>query len=107
VAALLAATAVAGINFGGGGPLVGAGSKVAVMSLEAEAQTRALSDVGADYQITLTTDYVTTMHIDGGVLGIKTDPDHPVRIRYKKVGLEFDRPFHPAVFSNVVKRLGG
>jgi hypothetical protein len=90
VAALLAATAVAGINFGGGGPLVGAGSKVAVMSLEAEAQTRALSDVGADYQITLTTDYVTTMHIDGGVLGIKTDPDHPVKIRYKKVGLEFD-----------------
>ncbi len=24
-----------------------------------------------------------------------------------KVGLEFDRPFHPAVFDNVVKRLGG
>ena len=60
------------------------------MSLEAEAQTRALSDIGADYQIVLTTDYVCTMHIDSGVLGIKTDPEHPVKIRYKKVGIEFD-----------------
>ena len=24
-----------------------------------------------------------------------------------KVGLEFDKPFHPAVFDSVVKRLGG
>ena len=24
-----------------------------------------------------------------------------------KVGLEFDKPFHPAVFESVVKRLGG
>jgi len=24
-----------------------------------------------------------------------------------KVGLKFDKPFHPAVFDNVVKRLGG
>lgn len=24
-----------------------------------------------------------------------------------KIGLEFDTPFHPAVFDNVVKRLGG
>lgn len=24
-----------------------------------------------------------------------------------KIGLEFDTPFHPAVFDNVVRRLGG
>ncbi len=24
-----------------------------------------------------------------------------------KVGLEFDKPFHPAVFDNIVKKLGG
>jgi hypothetical protein len=90
IAALVAATAVAGINFGGGGPLVGAGSKVAFMKLEAEAQTRALSDIGADYQLELTTDYVCTLHIDGGVLGIKTDADHPVKIRYKDVGISYD-----------------
>ena len=24
-----------------------------------------------------------------------------------KVGIEFDKPFHPAVFDSVVKRLGG
>ncbi len=90
IAALLGVSAIAGINFGGGGPLVGAGSKVAILALEAEAQTRALSDIGADYQLQLTTDYVCTLHIDSGQLGIKTSADHPVKIRYKDVGISYD-----------------
>ncbi|WP_289019756.1 hypothetical protein [Desulfobacter postgatei] len=89
IAALIAAAGFAEVDMGDGS-LVGDGSKTAVIELEAEAQTRALSDPAEDYQIKLTTDYVCTLHINGGALGIKTAPDKPVKIRYKNVGIEFD-----------------
>ena len=36
------------------------------------------------------TDYVCTLHIHGGVLGIGTVPEQPMKIRYKQVGIEYD-----------------
>ena len=89
IAALIGAAAFASVDMGDG-PLVGDGSKTALIAVEAEAQTRSIADPVEDYQIKLTTEYVTTIHVNGGVLGIKTDPDSPMKIRYKDVGVEFD-----------------
>lgn len=89
VAVLIGAAAFAGVDLGGG-PLVGNGSKTSVIAVEAEAQTRSISDIGADYQIKVVTDYVCTIHVNGGVLGLKTSPTRPMKIRYKKVGFQFD-----------------
>lgn len=71
-------------------PLVGDGSKTSLISVEAQAQTRAISDPTEDYQIKLTADYVCTLHINAGALGLKTAADKPMKVRYKNVGLEFD-----------------
>lgn len=90
IAALLAAAAFAGVDLGGGGPLVGDGSQTAVIAIEAMAQTRSITDPGEDYQIRLTAEYVCTVHVNGGVLGIQTAPGRPMKIRYKQVGIEYD-----------------
>ncbi len=90
VAALLGAAAFADVDLGNGEPLVGAGSRTALISVEAQAQTRALSDPAEDYQIRLTTEYVSTIHVNGGVLGIRTADERPMKVRYKQVGVEFD-----------------
>ncbi|MCW4152773.1 hypothetical protein OM427_24980 [Halomonas sp. 18H] len=90
VAALIGAAAFADVPLGGSDPLVGNGSKTALIAVEAEAQTRAISDAGADYQVKLTSDYTCTLHINGGALGIRTAADRPMKIRYKGVGFEFD-----------------
>lgn len=39
--------------------------------------------------------------------GMDTIHAHVAWTEQWKVGLEFDTPFHPAVFDSVVKRLGG
>lgn len=90
VTALIAAAGFADVSLGDGGPLVGDGSKTALIAVEAEAQTRAVSDAAEDYQVKLTSDYTCTLHINGGALGIKTAADRPMKIRYKGVGFEFD-----------------
>lgn len=90
VAALLAATAFAEVDFGSGDSLVGTGSKAALTSAAFETEMRSISDPGPDVQVRVLTDYVCTLHINGGVLGIATVPEQPMKIRYKRVGLEYD-----------------
>ncbi len=89
VAALLLVVGFAQVDLGGG-PLVGDGSKVALTSVALETEMRSISDPGADMQLRVVTDYVCTIHINGGALGIKTAPDQPMKIRYKRVGLQYD-----------------
>ncbi|HYO44276.1 MAG TPA: hypothetical protein VES19_13855 [Candidatus Limnocylindrales bacterium] len=89
IAALLAAIVFAEVDLGGG-PLIGEGSKAALTMAALETEMRSISDPGPDMQIRVVTDYVCTLHINGGALGIKTAPDQPMKIRYKRVGIEFD-----------------
>lgn len=81
-----------GAGVGLAGSILKDGSKTALIAVEAEAQTRALSDPGEDYQISLTAEYTTTLHVDVdlAILTLKTAPDAPLKIRYKDVGIEFD-----------------
>ncbi|MGB7648320.1 MAG: hypothetical protein WBM22_22960, partial [Pseudomonas fluorescens] len=90
VAALLGAVAFAETDLGGGDTLVGAGSKAALTSAAFETEMRSIADPGAAMQVRVVTDYVCTLHINGGVLGIKTAADKPMKIRYKRVGLQYD-----------------
>ena len=89
VAALLLVVGFASVDLGDG-PLVGDGSKAALISVALETEMRSIADPAAAMQIRAVTDYVTTIHINGGVLGIKTAPDKPMKIRYKRVGLQYD-----------------
>lgn len=97
-AALFAAAGFATASLGPGGPLIAAGSKVALMSAAYETEMRSISDPGPDMQVRLVTDYVCTLHVNAGVLGLKTappdpatgDPGQPMMIRYKRVGVEYD-----------------
>ncbi|MBL8702082.1 MAG: hypothetical protein JNK67_27105 [Alphaproteobacteria bacterium] len=66
------------------------GSKVALTSAAFETEMRSISDPGPDMQVRIVTDYVCTLHIDSGVLGLRTMPDSPLKIRYKRVGVEYD-----------------
>ncbi len=66
------------------------GSKVALTSAAFETEMRSISDPGPDMQVRIVTDYVCTLHIDSGVLGLKTMPDSLLKIRYKRVGIEYD-----------------
>lgn len=90
VAALLGAVVFAETSLGGDGPLVGGGSKAALTSAAFETEMRSIADPGAAMQVRVVTDYVCTLHINGGVLGIKTAADKPMKIRYKRVGLQYD-----------------
>jgi hypothetical protein len=89
IAALLGAVAFSEVDLGGG-PLVGNGSKAAITSAAFETEMRSIADPGAAMQVQVVTDYVCTLHINGGVLGIKTAADKPMKIRYKRVGLQYD-----------------
>lgn len=89
IAALIGAVAFSEVDLGGG-PLVGDGSKAAVTSAAFETEMRSIADPGAAMQVRVVTDYVCTLHINGGVLGIKTAADKPMKIRYKRVGLQYD-----------------
>lgn len=91
VGALAGVMVASNIRFGNdANPLIAPGSEVAVIGVEASAETRSLADPGGAYKLSLTADYTVKMHIDGGVLGFKTNPDNPVKFRYNKVGIEFD-----------------
>ena len=90
VAALLAAVGFASVDLGDGKPLLGDGSKAALTSAAFETEMRSISDPGPDMQLRVLTDYVCTLHINGGVLGIRTVDDQPMKIRYKRVGIEYD-----------------
>ncbi|HGG03900.1 MAG TPA: hypothetical protein ENK28_00430, partial [Aliiroseovarius sp.] len=79
----------ASVNLGDG-PLVGAESKTALIGVEAKASTRTIRDPLQAFKAQLTVDYTNTLHINGGVLGLKTDPNQPMKIRYSKIGVEFD-----------------
>lgn len=89
IAALLGAVAFSEVDLGGG-PLVGDGSKAALTSAAFETEMRSIADPAAAMQVRVVTDYVCTLHINGGVLGIKTAADNPMKIRYKRVGLQYD-----------------
>lgn len=89
IAALLGAVAFSEAELGGG-PLVGDGSKAALTSAAFETEMRSIADPAAAMQVRVVTDYVCTLHINGGVLGIKTANDKPMKIRYKRVGLQYD-----------------
>ncbi|WP_156391916.1 MULTISPECIES: hypothetical protein [unclassified Roseateles] len=89
IAALIAAVGFSEVDLGGG-PLVGDGSKAAITSAAFETEMRSIADPGAAMQVRVVTDYVCTLHINGGVLGIKTAADKPMKIRYKRVGLQYD-----------------
>lgn len=89
IAALLGAVAFSEVDLGGG-PLVGDGSKAAITSAAFETEMRSIADPAAAMQLRVVTDYVCTLHINGGVLGIRTAADKPMKIRYKRVGLQYD-----------------
>ncbi|MCF3974661.1 hypothetical protein [Paracoccus salsus] len=90
LAALAAITGFAGVDFGGGGPLIAAGSGSAFTKLQAKAQTRTIADPLQSYKVQILTDYSNTVHINAGALGLRTDPDQPMKIKYTDVGVEFD-----------------
>lgn len=94
VAALLAASAFATIEFsdgaGGSKQLVSRASNTAIKSITAETEMRSLADPGPDMQIRLLLDYIATLHIFTGQLGLQTDPERPLKIRYRRAGLEYD-----------------
>ncbi len=89
LAALAAGTAFAQVDLGGG-PLVGAGSKAVVKKFEATAEFSDLAAPGEGYKVRLTSDYTTVLHVNTGKLGLSTEADHPVKFRYKDVGIAFD-----------------
>lgn len=92
IAALALGTSFAGVTLpGADGPLVGDGSKAVIKSIEASTEIKDVDDVGDDYKISLTSDYSTTLHVNTGTLGLKTDDDHPVKFRYKAVSIVFDQ----------------
>jgi len=74
----------------GGGPLVGDGSKSAFTKLQAKARTRAISNPLDSYKVEILTDYTNTVHVNTGALGLKTDPNQPMKIKYTDVGVYFD-----------------
>ena len=90
IAALLAAVGFAEADLGGGDTLIATGSKSALLSAALETEMRSISDPGPDMQVRVITDYVCTLHINGGFLGLKTVADQPMKLRYKKVGIEYD-----------------
>ena len=64
-------------------------SKVALIGVEAEAEAGSLANIGADYKLRLTMDYVVTIHVETEIgIGIKTTK--PMKIRYKRIGVEYD-----------------
>ncbi|MFN4059800.1 MAG: hypothetical protein ACK4IA_03495 [Paracoccus hibiscisoli] len=89
LAALAAGTAFAQADLGGG-PLVGPGSEAVIKSIEARAEFDSLADPGQGWKVSLTGDYSTKLHVNTGSLGLSTDPEHPVRFRYKGVGVRYD-----------------
>jgi hypothetical protein len=89
ITALAAASAFAQVDLGGG-PLLGAGSKAIIKSIEANGEVRDIADPGEGYKVSLVSDYSTVLHVNTGRLGLSTDTDHPVKFRFKKVGIHFD-----------------
>ncbi|MBB5699683.1 hypothetical protein [Sphingomonas yantingensis] len=90
IAALAAGIGFAQVDLGGG-PLLGTASKAAIKKLEATAEIKDIDAVGDDYKISLTSDYSTVLHVNTGALGLRTQPDQPVKFRYKDVGIVFDQ----------------
>ncbi|WP_157736025.1 hypothetical protein [Granulosicoccus antarcticus] len=98
LAAIAAITGFAGVDFGGGGPLIGTDSKSAFTKLQAKAQTRTIADPLQSYKVQILTDYSNTVHVNTGALGLRTDPDQPMKIKYTDVGIEFDNTDPDAPF---------
>jgi hypothetical protein len=71
-------------------PLLADDSRTVVKGFAVEAEMAALDSIGSDEQYRLVFDYVCELHVDAGILGLKTASDKPVKIRYKRVGVEFD-----------------
>lgn len=89
LAALAAITGFAGADFGDG-PLIADGSQTAFTKLVAKTQTRTIADPLASFKVQVLTDYTNTIHVNAGALGLKTDPNQPMKIKYTDVGVEFD-----------------
>lgn len=70
--------------------LLGDQSRAIVKTIEARAEFDQLSDPGQGWKVSLVSDYTTVLHVDTGQMGLSTDPDHPVKFRYKKVGVRYD-----------------
>ncbi|MBK6958456.1 MAG: hypothetical protein IPH22_08850 [Nitrosomonas sp.] len=66
------------------------GSQATFKKIEATAEIGNLDQPGDAYKIMLTSDYSTVLHVDTRVLGLSTDPAHPVKFRYKDVTIRFD-----------------
>ncbi|MCQ0968894.1 hypothetical protein MLD63_00390 (plasmid) [Paracoccus sp. TK19116] len=66
------------------------GSNATFKKIEASAEIGNLDRPGDAYTVALTSDYSTRLHVDTGVLGLSTDPDRPVKLRYKDVSIRFD-----------------
>ncbi|MGB3722934.1 MAG: hypothetical protein WA979_08970 [Pacificimonas sp.] len=73
-----------------GRPLIGDASRTVVNGFGIEAELASIANIGTDEQYRIVADYVCTLHIDGEALGLKTAADRPVKIRYKRVGIEYD-----------------
>lgn len=82
----------------GGGPLVGAGSKSTLVGLESKSTTRTLENPFESFKTQFTVSYTNELHINAGALGLKTK--EPMKLRYDKVGIEFDNTDPDAVLTD-------
>jgi hypothetical protein len=88
LAALATLASFASADMGGGKKLIGAGSKSALIGLESKTTTRTLEDPLASFKTQLAVDYTNELNINTGALGLQTR--EPMKLRYDKVGVEFD-----------------
>lgn len=65
-------------------------TKSALKAIESRSQTTNIADPFDRFKTQLTIDYTSTVHVNAGAIGLKTDPNQPMKIRYSKIGIEFD-----------------
>jgi len=92
----------ASVDLGSGKKLISEGSNSSLIAFEAHAQTRTVRDPLESFKTQLTVDYTNTLHINGGALGLKTDEEQPMKLRYTKVGVEFDNSDSSAPLINKI-----
>ncbi len=90
ISALAAGASFATVEIDGR-PLIGPESAAILKSIEAAAEVGSLDEPGDDWRVALTSDYTTTLHVNAGVLGLRTEPGSPVVFRFSKVGVRFDK----------------
>ncbi len=90
ITALVALAGLSQADLGSGKKLISDESKTALIAVRGEVDMRSSADPGAACQLKVLVEYTCTLHVDFGRLGLRTDEDRPLKIRYKDVGITFD-----------------